>query len=79
MEKEILLGYVIMRNSKFKVGTNTPDGMKWEPIESGFRIEYMKKRIYPYKESAEEAVVQLSKCYKEDEFEVHPVYWHGRK
>ena len=45
-------------------------------MQGGFNIEF-KKKIYSEKESAEEAVEQMQKFYKKDEFEIHPVYWSG--
>jgi hypothetical protein len=74
----ILLGYVIMRNMKFKSGTQTPNGIEWKVMEFGFQLECYKKKIYVTKEIADEAVWQLQKYAPSDEFEVHPVYWHGR-
>lgn len=74
----ILLGYVIMRNMKFKYGTEAPNGIEWKAMETGFQIEYFKKKIYSTQYVAEEAVSQLKKCTPDDEFEIHPVYWHGR-
>ena len=40
----VLLGYVIMRNIKFKAGTPTVNGIEWREMESGFQIDYVKNR-----------------------------------
>jgi len=69
----VLVGYIILQNTHFKVGKNNV----WEDMQTGFELEF-KKKIYPRKESAEEAVEQMKKLYKKDEFEIHPVYWYGR-
>jgi hypothetical protein len=69
----VLVGYIILQNIHFRVGKNNA----WEQMQTGFELEF-KKKIYPRKESAEEAVEQMKKLYKKDEFEIHPVYWYGR-
>ena len=69
----VLIGYIILENAKFKVSRNND----WQEMETGFDIEY-KKKIYPRKESAIESVKQMKKNYKNNEFEIHPVYWYGR-
>ena len=74
----VLLGYVIMRNMKFKVGYPTPNGTEWREMESGFQIDYVKKKLYKYKSSVDEAIEQLKKFNPDDEYEAHPVYWYGR-
>ena len=74
----VLLGYIIMRNFKFKVGTPTVDGTEWQQMETGFKLDFIKKRIYTQKSSAEEAVEQMKINSQDDDFEVHPVYWYGR-
>jgi hypothetical protein len=74
----VLLGYVIMRNMRFKVGTPTVNGTEWREMESGFQIDYVKKKLYQYKSSVDEAIVQLRKHNPSDDYEVHPVYWYGR-
>ncbi len=74
----VLLGYVIMRNMKFKVGTPTVSGTEWREMESGFQIDYVKKKLYKYKSSVDEAIEQLRKYNPDDDYEAHPVYWYGR-
>ena len=65
-----IIGYIIMMNIKFRVNTNG----KWQSLETGYHLEF-KKKIYIEKESAIEAVEQLKLCYKNDEYEIHPIYW----
>ena len=74
----VLLGYVIMRNMRFKVGTPTINGTEWREMESGFQIDYVKKKLYQYKSSVDEAIEQLRKHNPSDDYEAHPVYWYGR-
>ena len=74
----VLLGYVIMRNMRFKVGTPTINGTEWREMESGFQIDYVKKKLYQYKSSVDEAIEQLRKYNPNDDYEAHPVYWYGR-
>ena len=74
----IHLGYVIMRNMKVKIGTPDLNGTKWEEIETGFQIDYVKKKLYKYKSSVDEAIEQLKKFNPNDDYEAHPVYWYGR-
>lgn len=74
----VLLGYVIMRNMRFKVGTPTINGTEWREMESGFQIDYVKKKLYQYKSSVDEAIEQLRKHSPNDDYEAHPVYWYGR-
>jgi len=69
----VLVGYIILQNMHFRVGKNNA----WEEMQTGFELEF-KKKIYPRKESAEEAVEQMKKLYKKDEFEIHSVYCYGR-
>lgn len=79
MEKsktDILLGYVIMRNYKFK--TRDCNTTEWSTCESGYHLDHVKKKLYQWKPSAEDAVEQLKKHRPEDEYEIHPVYWYGR-
>lgn len=73
----VLLGYVIMRNMRFKVGTPTINGTEWREMESGFQIDYVKKKLYQYKSSVDEAIEQLRKHNPSDDYEAHPVYWYG--
>jgi hypothetical protein len=73
----VLLGYVIMRNMRFKVGTPTINGTEWREMESGFQIDYVKKKLYQYKSSVDEAIEQLRKYNPNDDYEAHPVYWYG--
>lgn len=74
----VLIGYVIMRNFKFKVGTPTINGTEWEKKETGFKLDFVKKRLYSLKSSAEESVEQMKIISPDDEFEVHPVFLYGR-
>lgn len=74
----VLLGYVIMRNMRFKVGTQKVNGTEWREMESGFQIDYVKKKLYQYKSSVDEAIEQLRKYNPNDDYEAHPVYWYGR-
>ena len=74
----VLLGYVIMRNMRFKVGTPTVNGTEWREMESGFQIDCVKKKLYQYKSSVDEAIEQLRKHNPNDDYEAHPVYWYGR-
>jgi len=74
----ILLGYVVMRNSRINVGTPTLNGTVWQQMESGFKPDFVKKRLYTSKPCADDAAVQMKKNDPDDDFEVHPVYWYGR-
>ena len=74
----VFLGYVIMRNMRFKVGTPTINGTEWREMESGFQIDYVKKKLYQYKNSVDEAIEQLRKYNPNDDYEAHPVYWYGK-
>ena len=47
-------------------------------MESGFQIDYVKKKLYQYKSSVDEAIEQLRKHNPSDDYEAHPVYWYGR-
>jgi predicted SprT family Zn-dependent metalloprotease len=76
MENNIkLLGYVIMRNIHFRIGDQTVNGTKWQEAETGFEIDYVKKKIYKYKCSVDEAIEQLKKHEPNDEYKSYPVYY----
>jgi hypothetical protein len=72
----VLFGYIILRNLKF--GVKSPNSTEWEQMETGFQLDYAKKKLYKCKYSAEDALKQLKKHTPNDEFEIHPVYWYGR-
>lgn len=65
-------GYIILRNLKFKV--KSPNSTEWEQMESGFELDFVRKKLYKRKESAEDAMKQLKKHSPTDEFEIRPVY-----
>lgn len=73
---DVPFGYIILRNLKFKI--KSPNKTEWEQMESGFELDFVKKKLYKWKKSAEDAMEQLKKHSPNDEFEIHPVYWYGR-
>ena len=70
-------GYIILRNFRFRVGK--PNSTEWETMETGFELDFVKKRLYKRKSSAEGAVEQFKKHSPNDEFKVCPVYLSSEK
>ena len=73
-----LFGYIILRNILFNSGKSNANSIEWEEMETGFELDYSKKKLYKTIESVNDAVDQLKKHFPKDKFEIHPVYWKGR-
>lgn len=71
LENTLLLGYCIMRNHKYKASRN---GKEWFHYSTGFKLDFIKRRLYESKAGAIDALKQLQKFDPEDDFKIHPVY-----
>lgn len=71
MKKEPF-GYIILRNIHLKI--ESPNSTEWQICETGFQLDYVKKKLYKQYSSAEDAMKQLKKHTPEDDFIIQPIY-----
>jgi len=70
IQEYTIVGYCIYRNTKYATTHNEKEWIG----ETGFQLEYIKKRLYEHLESAEDAQAQLQKNEPNAVFEIRPVY-----